>query len=55
MKKSEIFETVIRELTEAAISKRKENLDDSEQQLYAEVVTLSSQARDIVRWLSKDQ
>ncbi len=55
MEKSEIFETAIRELTEDAVSKRKENLEDSEQQLYAEVKALSSQARDIVRSLPKDQ
>ena len=30
MEKSEIFESVIRELTEATIEKRKEMLDDSE-------------------------
>lgn len=49
MEKNEIFETAIRELTEAAISKRKETLNDSEQQLYAEVMALSSQAREIVK------
>ncbi len=55
MEKNEIFETAIRELTEAAISKRKETLDDSEQQLYAEVMALSSQTREIVKTLSADQ
>ena len=48
MEKSEIFEMAIRELTEAAIEKRKDTLDDSELQLYAEVKALSSQAREIV-------
>ena len=43
MEKSEIFEMAIRELTEAAIEKRKDTLDDSELQLYAEVKALSSQ------------
>ena len=51
MEKSEIFESVIRELTEAAIENRKEALDDSELQLYAEVKALSSQAREIVKSL----
>ncbi|MVB13061.1 hypothetical protein CAFE_38160 [Caprobacter fermentans] len=55
MEKSEIFESVIRELTEAAIEKRKEALDDSELQIYAEVKTLSSQAREIVKSLPEDQ
>lgn len=55
MEKNEIFETAIRELTELAVSKRKENLEDSEQQLYAEVMSLSSQARDIVKALPEDQ
>ena len=55
MEKNEIFETAIRELTEAAISKRKETLNDSEQQLYAEVMALSSQAREIVKTLPADQ
>ena len=55
MEKTEIFENAIRELTELAVSKRKENLEDSEQQLYAEVMSLSSQARDIVKALPEDQ
>ena len=55
MEKREIFESSIRELTEDAISKRKENLPDEEQRLYAEVMALSSQARDIVKTLPEDQ
>ena len=55
MEKSEIFESVIRELTEAAIEKRKETLSDSELQLYAEVKALSPQARKIVKSLPEDQ
>ncbi|MEG1531584.1 MAG: hypothetical protein RSC15_08165 [Lactococcus sp.] len=55
MDKSEIFESAIRELTEEAISQRKENMDESEQQLYAEVRSLSSQAQAIVRSLTEDQ
>ena len=55
MEKSEIFETAIRELTEAAIEKRREALDDSELQRYAEVKVLSSQAREIVKSLPEDQ
>lgn len=55
MDKSEIFESAIRELTEEAVSQRKENMDESEQQLYAEVKVLSSQAQAIVRSLPKDQ
>ncbi|MSS10906.1 hypothetical protein FYJ38_19980 [Clostridium sp. WB02_MRS01] len=55
MEKSKIFEMAIRELTESAIEKRKETLDDGELQLYAEVNTFSSQVREIVKSLSKDQ
>lgn len=55
MVKSEIFENVIRELTEEAISQRKENMDESEQQLYADVKALSSQAQEIVKSLPEDQ
>ena len=55
MEKSEILETAIRELTENAINKRKEMLDDSEQQLHADVMTLSAQARDIVKTLPEEQ
>ncbi len=55
MEKSEIFENAIRELTEEATAKRKENMDESEQQLYAEVRALSSQAQTIVRSLPEDQ
>lgn len=55
MEKTEIFEMAIRELTEAAIEKRKETLDDSELQLYAETKALSSQANQIVKSLPEDQ
>lgn len=55
MEKSEIFEAAIRELTETAIEKRKETLDDGELQLYAEVKALSSQANQIVNSLPEDQ
>lgn len=55
MVKSEIFENVIRKLTEEAVSQRKENMDESEQQLYADVKALSSQAQEIVKSLPEDQ
>ena len=55
MEKCEIFESAIRELTEVAISKRKENLPDEEQRLYAAAKTLGAQARDIVKTLPEDQ
>lgn len=55
MDKNEIFEMAIRELTEVAIEKRKETVDDSELQLYAEVKSLSSQARKIVKLLPENQ
>jgi len=40
MEKSKIFEMAIRELTETAINKRKETLEDNELQLYTEVMLL---------------
>ena len=55
MEKSKIFEMAIRELTETAINKRKETLEDNELQLYTEVKTLSAQARDIVKMLPEEQ
>lgn len=55
MEKSEIFESVIRELTEAAVSKCRETMDDSELQLYAKVKALSSQANQIVKSLPEEQ
>lgn len=54
MEKSEIFENAIRELTEEALSQRKENMDESEQMLYDEVKALSSQAQKIVHSLPED-
>ena len=55
VEKSEIFEMVIRELTENAVSSYRENADDSERQLYAEVKALSSQAQKIVETLPEEQ
>ncbi|MDD3228782.1 MAG: hypothetical protein PHE09_06140 [Oscillospiraceae bacterium] len=55
MEKQEIFEMVIREMTETALGSRRENLDENEQELYTEVGTLSSQARDIVKGLPKEK
>lgn len=55
MDKEKIFEMVIREMTENALSSRRENLEEGEQQLYTEVGTLSSQARDIVKGLPEEK
>lgn len=55
MDKEEIFEMAIRELTENALVQRKENLCEDEQQLYDEVRSLSTQARDIVGELPQEQ
>lgn len=55
MDKEKIFEMVIREMTENALSSRRENLDENEQELYTEVGTLSSQARDIAKELPKEK
>ena len=49
MDKEEIFEMAIRELTENALAQRKENLCEDEQQIYDEVQSLSTQARDVVK------
>ena len=55
MDKEKIFEMVIREMTENALSCRRENLEEGEQQLYMEVGSLSSQARDIVKELPEEK
>ena len=55
MDKEKIFEMVIREMTENALSSRRENLGEYEQQLYTEVGSLSSQARDIVKELQEEK
>lgn len=55
MDKEKIFEMVIREMTENALSFRRENLEEGEQQLYTEVGSLSSQARDIVKELPEEK
>lgn len=55
MDKEEIFEMVIREMTENALSCRRENLEEGEQQLYTEVGSLSTQARNIVNELSEEK
>lgn len=55
MDKQEITEMAIRELTERALSQRRENLCEGEQRLYGEVRSLSTQARDIVAALSPEQ
>ena len=51
MDKEKIFEMVIREMIENALSCRRENLEEGEQQLYTEVGSLSTQAHDIVNEL----
>lgn len=51
MDKEKIFEMVIREMIENALSCRRENLEEGEQQLYTEVGSLSTQAHDIINEL----
>lgn len=55
MDKEKIFEMVIREMTENALSSRRENVEGDEQQLYTEVGSLSSQAREIVNELAEEK
>lgn len=55
MDKEKIFEMVIREMTENALSTRRENLEEGELQLYTEVGSLSSRARDIVKELPEEK
>jgi len=55
MDKEKIFEMVIREMIENALSCRREKLEEGEQQLYTEVGSLSSQARDIVKELPEEK
>jgi L-ribulose-5-phosphate 3-epimerase UlaE len=55
MDKEKIFEMVVREMTENALRSRRENLGEDEQQIYTEVGSLSTQARDIVKELPQQQ
>lgn len=55
MDKQEIAEMAIRELTERALSQRRENLCEEEQRLYDAVKSLSAQTRDIVAEMSPEQ
>ena len=54
MDKEEIYEIVIREMTEQALSERRENCGEEEQQLYTETGKLSTAATEIVQRLSPE-
>lgn len=55
MDKNEIFETVIREMTETALLDRRENCDEKEQQLYAEAGVLAKERQELLQTLSPEQ
>ena len=54
MDKEKIYEMVIREMTEQALSERREICDEKEQQLYAEVGELSKRSSEVVKQLSPE-
>lgn len=54
MDKNEIYELVIREMTEAALLKRRENCRPEEMQLYKEVSELSGKRQQILARLSSE-
>lgn len=55
MDKKEIYEMVIREMTECALSERRKSCDEKEQQLYAEVNALAKQRQELLQILSPEQ
>ena len=55
MDKNEIYEMVIREMTEAALLERRENCAEEEQQLYAEANALAKQRQELLATLSPEQ
>ena len=54
MSKEEIYEMVIREMTEESLSERRETCDEKEQQLYTEVGKLCKRASEVVKQLSPE-
>ena len=54
MDREEIYEMVIREMTEQALLDRRENCDEKEKQLYTEAGELSRQRQDILAKLSPE-
>ena len=54
MDKEKIYEMVIREMTEQALSEHRETCDEKEQQLYTEIGKLSKQASEVVKQLSPE-
>lgn len=55
MDKKEIYEMVIREMTERTLQERRENCDEKEQQLYVEAGALAKQRQELLRTLSPEQ
>lgn len=55
MDKEQIFEVAIRELTENALEIRRENLPETELELYSEIENLSKDVQDILNELSEEQ
>lgn len=54
MDRNEIFELVIREMTETALLERRKNCDEKEMQLYKEVGDLSGKQREIFSRLAPE-
>lgn len=55
MDKEKIYEMVLREMTEAALSERRETCDEADRQLYVEADALAKQRQELLHALSPEQ
>ena len=55
MNKEEIYEMIMREMTEAALLERRENCAEEEQHLYAEANSLAKQRQELLAKLVPEQ
>lgn len=55
MDKNEIWEMVIREMTEQALAKRRENCEEQERQLYEKAGELSQKRQEILKKLPTEE
>ncbi len=55
MEKNEILEMVVREMTERALTERRENCEEQERQLYEKVGELSKKRQEILKKLSPEE
>lgn len=55
MEKEEIFEMVVREMTEKALMERREDADSGDEALQSQLAELSEQAKSIIKKLPADE